>query len=230
MTSSDARGAQRKALADSRWRAYCANLGYPDPDAATQERTIWPAGDKQTATSRICSAFRRGTRPVTVWMRQAVDDVYSKGLLRLPEVWSAREKERYLEIVTERLDAKAADLSMELGQLGDPRMEAAQPGTPPRLRDHAATAHGSPAERSRGDRASRALQHGSAEPSRRGSPTPNAAHPGDRVAFAVRQLQIRHRRPVAVASLGLPQVHPYTVSTYPLVISSDTSQVVCLHV
>ena len=54
-------------------------------------------------------------------------------------------------------------------------------------------------------------------------------HPGDRVAFAVRQLQIRHRRPVAVAPLRLPQVHPYTVSTYPLVKSSDTPEVVCLH-
>jgi hypothetical protein len=113
--TSDGRAAGRKALADSRWRAYCANLGYPDPDAATQERTIWPAGDKQTATSRTCSAFRRrGTRPVTVWMRQAVDDVYGKGLLRLPEVWSAQEKDRYLDILTERLDTKAADLSMEL--------------------------------------------------------------------------------------------------------------------
>src|SRR5271166_571877 len=54
-------------------------------------------------------------------------------------------------------------------------------------------------------------------------------HPGDRVAFAVRQLQIRHRRPVAVASLRLPQVHPYTVSTYSLVKSSDTPDLVCLH-
>ena len=54
-------------------------------------------------------------------------------------------------------------------------------------------------------------------------------HPGDRVAFAVRQLQIRHRRPVAVASLRLPQVHPYTVSTYSLVKSSDTPELVCLH-
>ena len=47
-------------------------------------------------------------------------------------------------------------------------------------------------------------------------------------AFAVRQLQIRHRRPVAVASLRLPQVHPYTVSTYPQVQSSDTLILVCL--
>ena len=45
-------------------------------------------------------------------------------------------------------------------------------------------------------------------------------HPGDRVAFAVRQLQIRHRRTVAVASLRLPQVHPYTTSTYLLVKSA----------
>ncbi len=42
-------------------------------------------------------------------------------------------------------------------------------------------------------------------------------HPGDRVPFAVRQLQVRHRRTVAVAPLRLPQVHPYTISTYPLV-------------
>ena len=33
---------------------------------------------------------------------------------------------------------------------------------------------------------------------------PRRGHPGDRVAFAVRQLQIRHRRPVAVAPLRLP--------------------------
>ena len=37
-------------------------------------------------------------------------------------------------------------------------------------------------------------------------------HPGDRVAFAVRQLQIAHRRPVPVASLRLPQVHPYIMT------------------
>lgn len=54
-------------------------------------------------------------------------------------------------------------------------------------------------------------------------------HPGDRVAFAVRQLQIRYRRPIAVASLRLPQVHPYTISTYPLMKSSDTPDLVCLH-
>ena len=54
-------------------------------------------------------------------------------------------------------------------------------------------------------------------------------HPGDRMAFAVRQLQIRHRRTVAVAPLRLPQVHAYTTSTYPLLKSSDTPQLVCLH-
>ena len=57
---------------------------------------------------------------------------------------------------------------------------------------------------------------------------PRRGHPGDRVAFVVRQLQIRHRRPVAVAPLRLPQVHPYTDSTYPLVKSSDTPEIVCL--
>ncbi len=34
-------------------------------------------------------------------------------------------------------------------------------------------------------------------------------HPGDWVAFAVRQLQIGNHAPVAVAPLRLPQVHPY---------------------
>ena len=58
---------------------------------------------------------------------------------------------------------------------------------------------------------------------------PRRGHPGDRVAFAVRQLQIRHRRPVPVAPLRLPQVHPYTISTYSLVKSSDTPEIVCLH-
>src|SRR5512143_273877 len=58
---------------------------------------------------------------------------------------------------------------------------------------------------------------------------PRRGHPGDRVAFAVRQLQIRHRRHVAVASLRLTQVPPHTVSTYSLVKSSDTPELVCLH-
>ena len=53
--------------------------------------------------------------------------------------------------------------------------------------------------------------------------------PGDGMAFAVRQLQIRHRRPVAVAPLRLPQLHTYTNTTYPLIRSSDTPEIVCLH-
>ena len=55
-------------------------------------------------------------------------------------------------------------------------------------------------------------------------------HPGDRVALAVRQLQIRHRRTVAVAPLRLPQVHTYTISTYQQLISADTPEIVCLQV
>jgi hypothetical protein len=91
-----------------------AAYGYPDPDMIRSERTIWHGVSGEVPASRICSAFRRGTRPVTVWMRQAVDDLYGKGLLRLPEVWSNQEKDRYLDILTERLDTKAADLSTEL--------------------------------------------------------------------------------------------------------------------
>ena len=55
-------------------------------------------------------------------------------------------------------------------------------------------------------------------------------HPGDRVALAMSQLQIADHGAVTVASLRLPQVHTYTISTYPLLISSDTPEIVCLHV
>ena len=44
------------------------------------------------------------------------------------------------------------------------------------------------------------------------------------------QLQIADHGAVTVASLRLPQVHTYTISTYPLLISSDTPEIVCLHV
>ena len=52
---------------------------------------------------------------------------------------------------------------------------------------------------------------------------------GDRVALAVRQLQITDHAAVAVAPLRLSEVHTYSVSTYPLFKSSDTPQLVCLH-
>ena len=55
-------------------------------------------------------------------------------------------------------------------------------------------------------------------------------HPGDRVALAMSQLQIADHGAVTVASLRLPQVHTYTISTYQLLISSDTPEIVCLHV
>ena len=43
------------------------------------------------------------------------------------------------------------------------------------------------------------------------------------------QLQIADHGAVTVASLRLPQVHTYTISTYPLLISGDTPEIVCLH-
>ena len=55
-------------------------------------------------------------------------------------------------------------------------------------------------------------------------------HPGDRVALAVRQLQVTDHAAGTVAPLRLPQVHTYTISTYQLLISADTPEIVCLHV
>ena len=54
--------------------------------------------------------------------------------------------------------------------------------------------------------------------------------PADRVPLVVRQLQIAHHRAVPVAPPRLPQEHAYTVTTSPQLMSSDTPQVVCLHV
>lgn len=69
-------------------------------------RTLWRA---ETSSSRICSASRRPTTPVTQWMRQAVDDVYRQ--LPLPEDWSPEHKEQYLNNLTSGLDRMAAELA-----------------------------------------------------------------------------------------------------------------------
>ncbi|NTY62042.1 hypothetical protein FEG63_21075 [Mycolicibacterium sphagni] len=74
-------------------------------------RTLWRAGT--TSTSRICSASRKATTPVTVWMRQAVNDVYQKWL-PLPADWTPEQTERHLVAETARLDRMAADLSDQL--------------------------------------------------------------------------------------------------------------------
>ena len=54
-------------------------------------------------------------------------------------------------------------------------------------------------------------------------------HPGHRVAFVVRQLQVRHHRPVPVRPPGLPQVHAHQSIAREHALSSDTPQLVCLH-
>lgn len=72
-------------------------------------RTLWRAN---TSSSRICSASRRPTKPVTQWMRQAVDDVYRQ--LPLPEEWSPEHREQYLHNLTNGLDQMAAELADSL--------------------------------------------------------------------------------------------------------------------
>ena len=48
------------------------------------------------------------------------------------------------------------------------------------------------------------------------------------MTLAVRHMQVTDHAAVAVAPLRLPQVHTYTASTYQLVKSSDTPELVCL--
>lgn len=74
-------------------------------------RTLWRTGT--TTTSRICSASRKATTPVTEWMRQAVNDVYPRWL-PLPADWTPEQTERHLVAETARLDRMAAELSDQL--------------------------------------------------------------------------------------------------------------------
>lgn len=115
MTSSDARAGRRRAQADHRWRAYCAALGYPDPDTVTQERTIWPAGTTQIGTSRICSASSTGKAAVTSpEIRQIVADVYNNHL-QLPQEWTTSRREEFLDGEAARISRQIAELSAEMG-------------------------------------------------------------------------------------------------------------------
>ena len=78
-------------VADRRLRRFFAVRGYPDPDTITQERTIWPAGATQIATSRICSASSTGKAAVSSpEIRQIVQDVYSQHLA-LPPEWTPEQ-------------------------------------------------------------------------------------------------------------------------------------------
>ncbi|WP_238884717.1 hypothetical protein [Mycobacterium sp. IDR2000157661] len=68
------------------------------------------------------------------WMREAVEAAYRQ--LGLPTGWSSEQTERFLSLVTERLDAKAAQLSMDLAEDAISRWRTAHPGQDP---DHQTT-------------------------------------------------------------------------------------------
>lgn len=75
-------------------------------------RTLWRAGPP-TTSSRICSASRGLTTPVTEWMEQAVHDVY-RNWLDLPPDWTPQQKRRHLNDLTARLDRMAAQMADDL--------------------------------------------------------------------------------------------------------------------
>ena len=115
MTPRDTRAARRRALADRRWRAFCRALGYPDPDTITQERTIWPAGATQIATSRICSASSTGKAAVSSpEIRQIVQDVYSQHLA-LPPEWTPEQSATFIEDEAARISQQIAQLADQMG-------------------------------------------------------------------------------------------------------------------
>ena len=154
MTTRDTRAARRRALADRRWRAFCRALGYPDPDTITQERTIWPAGATQIATSRICSASSTGKAAVSSpEIRQIVQDVYSQHLA-LPPEWTPEQSATFLEDEAARISQQIARAGRPDGRPIGGRVDAADRGAPG-LPDQGGTAqHGDGL--GQGDRAQRA--------------------------------------------------------------------------
>lgn len=109
--------ARRQAVADRRWKSFCAALGYPDPDTTTQERTIWQARDAATGpTSPTCSASSTGKVAVTSpEIRQIVDNVYNQHL-PLPPQWTPQEREQFLEAEASRISRQVADLAAQMGE------------------------------------------------------------------------------------------------------------------
>lgn len=89
-----------------------------------QGRLLW------TRSNRICSAstYRR-LKPVSEWMREAVTIAYRQ--LGLPTCWTSEQVETFLNLVTARLDDKAAALSLDLGEDAISRWRMAHPGQDP---------------------------------------------------------------------------------------------------
>lgn len=79
--------------------------------AVVGERTLWSG----TTRFRVCSASRRPSITVSEWMRQAVDEVYRQWLA-LPAEWTPEQRNRFIDLETDRLDRKAFDLAMDLRQ------------------------------------------------------------------------------------------------------------------
>lgn len=61
----------------------------------------------------VCAGMRAATGPGSVWMRQAVIEVYPRWL-PLPQEWTPEQTERHLVAETARLDRMASELSDQL--------------------------------------------------------------------------------------------------------------------
>lgn len=94
-------------------------------------RLLWA-----TSSNRICSAstHRIMKRVSSQWMREAVQAAYRQ--LGLPTGWTSEQTETFFNLVTERLDNKAAALSIDLAQDAISRWRTAHPGQEP---DHQTT-------------------------------------------------------------------------------------------
>lgn len=87
-----------------------------------QGRLLW------SSSNRTCSAStHRRIKPVSSeWMREAVETAYRQ--LGLPTGWTGEQIEMFLSLVAERLDTKAATLSLDLAQDAVSRWRTAHPG------------------------------------------------------------------------------------------------------
>lgn len=100
---------------DRQLKTFLAIHGYPDPDATTQERTIWRASTGQIRNSRICSAS--STRKVALTspqIQQIVEDAYTR-FLQLPDEWTPAQRQRFLDEQAAHISYLVAELGAEMG-------------------------------------------------------------------------------------------------------------------
>ncbi len=107
--------AHRQAIADRRFKQFCAALGVPDPDTITQERAIWQASDARNGrTSSICSAASTGKVAVTSpEIHHIVDNVYTNHL-ELPPEWTPQQRQDFLDEEASRISVQVDDLAAEM--------------------------------------------------------------------------------------------------------------------